>query len=157
MDKTLVVYFSATGTTEKVAEKIAEATNGDLFEIKPKVKYTSHDLNWSDKQSRSTKEMNDDSSRPEMEGAAENINEYDTVFIGFPVWWYIPPRIIQTFIEKNDLTGKKIITFVTSGGSGVEGSTDFMKKTYPKLDIRTGKRFGWNESLETIKSWIEKL
>ena len=157
MSKTLVAYFSATGTTEKVANKLAQAANGDLFEIKPKVAYTSEDLNWNNKKSRSSVEMNDDLCRPEIENTVENIDDYDTVFIGFPVWWYIPPRIIQTFIEKHNLSGKRIITFVTSGGSGVGGSTDFMKKTYPNLNIEAGKRFGWNENSESIKAWVKKL
>ena len=157
MSKTLVAYFSATGTTEKVAEKLAQATNGDLFEIKPKVAYASEDLIWNNKKSRSSVEMNDDLCRPEIKNTVENINDYDTVFVGFPVWWYIPPRIIQTFIEKHNLNGKKIITFVTSGGSGIAGSTDFMRKTYSDLNIEAGKRFEWNENLENIKAWAEKL
>ena len=101
MNKVLVAYFSATGTTKKVAEKLAKATEGNLFEIKPQVEYTSEDLNWNDKKSRSSVEMNDEFSRPEIENVVENIDDYDTVFVGFPVWWYIPPRIIQTFIEKD--------------------------------------------------------
>ena len=157
MNKVLVAYFSATGTTKKVAEKLAKATGGNLFEIKPQVEYTSEDLNWNDKKSRSSVEMNDEFSRPEIENVVENIDDYDTVFVGFPVWWYIPPRIIQTFIEKHNLIGKKIITFVTSGGSGIKGSTDFLKKNYSDLNIIEGKRFGWNESLESIGAWVEKI
>ena len=133
MNKVLVAYFSATGTTKKVAEKLAKATGGNLFEIKPQVEYTS------------------------IENVVENIDDYDTVFVGFPVWWYIPPRIIQTFIEKHNLSGKKIITFATSGGSGIKGSTDFLKKNYSELNIIEGKRFGWNESLESIGAWAKKL
>ncbi|BBM44682.1 flavodoxin [Leptotrichia trevisanii] len=128
MDKVLVAYFSATGTTKKVAEKLAKATGGNLFEIKPQVEYTSEDLNWNDKKSRSSVEMNDEFSRPEIENVVENIDDYDTVLVGFPVWWYIPSRIIQTFIEKHNMSGKRIITFATSGGSGIKGSTDFLKK-----------------------------
>ena len=157
MNKVLVAYFSVTGTTKKVAEKLAKATGGNLFEIKPQVEYTSEDLNWNDKKSRSSVEMNDEFSRPEIENVVENIDDYDTVFVGFPVWWYIPPRIIQTFIEKHNLSGKKIITFVTSGGSGIKGSTDFLKKNYSDLNIIEGKRFGWNESLESIGAWAKKL
>ena len=157
MNKVLVAYFSATGTTKKVAEKLAKATGGNLFEIKPQVEYTSEDLNWNDKKSRSSVEMNDEFSRPEIENVVENIDDYDTVFVGFPVWWYIPPRIIQTFIEKHNLSGKKIITFVTSGGSGIKGSTDFLKENYSDLNIIEGKRFGWNESLESIGAWVEKI
>ena len=157
MNKVLVAYFSATGTTKKVAEKLAKATGGNLFEIKPQVEYTSEDLNWNDKKSRSSVEMNDEFSRPEIENVVENIDDYDTVFVGFPVWWYIPPRIIQTFIEKHNLSGKKIITFATSGESGIKGSTDFLKKNYSDLNIIEGKRFGWNESLESIGAWVEKI
>ena len=157
MNKVLVAYFSATGTTKKVAEKLAKSTGENLFEIKPQVEYTSENLNWNDKKSRSSVEMNDEFSRPEIENVVENIDDYDTVFVGFPVWWYIPPRIIQTFIEKHNLSGKKIITFVTSGGSGIKGSTDFLKKNYSDLNIIEGKRFGWNESLESIGAWVEKI
>ena len=157
MNKVLVAYFSATGTTKKVAEKLAKATGGNLFEIKPQVEYTSEDLNWNDKKSRSSVEMNDEFSRPEIENVVENIDDYDTVFVGFPVWWYIPPRIIQTFIEKHNLNGKKSITFATSGGSGIKGSTDFLKKNSSDLNIIEGKRFGWNESLESIGAWVEKI
>jgi len=157
MNKVLVAYFSATGTTKKVAEKLAKATGGNLFEIKPQVEYTSENLNWNDKKSRSSVEMNDEFSRPEIENVVENIDDYDTVFVGFPVWWYIPPRIIQTFIEKHNLSGKKIITFATLGGSGIKDSTDFLKKNYSDLNIIEGKRFGWNESLESIGAWVEKI
>ena len=157
MRKILVAYFSATGTTKKVAEKLAKATGGNLFEIKPQVEYTSEDLNWSDKKSRSSVEMNDEFSRPEIENVVENIDDYDTVFVGFPVWWYIPPRIIQTFVEKHNMSGKRIIAFATSGGSGIKGSTDFLKKNYSDLNIIEGKRFGWNESLESIGAWVEKI
>lgn len=157
MNKILVAYFSATGTTKKVAEKLAKVTGGNLFEIKPQVEYTSEDLNWNDKKSRSSVEMNDEFSRPEIENVVENIDDYDTVFVGFPVWWYIPPRIIQTFIEKHNLSGKKIITFATSGGSEIKGSTYFLKKNYSDLNIIEGKRFGWNESLESIGAWVKKI
>lgn len=157
MNKTLIAYFSATGTTKKIANNLAQATSGDLFEIKPQVAYSSEDLNWNNKKSRSSVEMNDDFSRPEIAKVVKNIDNYDTVFIGFPIWWYIPPRIIQTFIEKHNLSGKKIITFATSGGSGIKGSIDFLKKMYSDLDIVEGKKFSWNESLESIKSWIKKF
>ena len=157
MRKILVAYFSATGTTKKVAEKLAKATRGNLFEIKPQVEYTSENLNWNDKKSRSSVEMNDEFSRPEIENVVENIDDYDTVFVGFPVWWYIPPRIIQTFVEKHNMSGKRIIAFATSGGSGIKDSTDFLKKNYSDLNIIEGKRFGWNESLQSIGAWVEKI
>ena len=157
MRKILVAYFSATGTTKKVAEKLAKATEGNLFEIKPQVEYTSEDLNWNDKKSRSSVEMNDEFCRTKIENVVENIDDYDTVFVGFPVWWYIPPRIIQTFVEKHNMSGKRIIAFATSGGSGIKGSTDFLKKNYSDLNIIEGKRFGWNESLKSIGAWVEKI
>ena len=121
--KTLVAYFSASGTTEGVAKKVAEAAGADLFEIKPEVPYTNADLNWMDKKARSTVEMNDPSSRPATTGTVENMEQYDNVIIGFPIWWYVAPTIINTFLESYDFAGKKIALFATSGGSGF-GKTD---------------------------------
>ena len=138
MKKTLVVYFSATGTTKSAAQRLAKEHNADLFEIVPKQPYTSADLNWRDKQSRSTLEMKDKSSRPEIAKLCENIADYDTVWIGFPVWWYTAPTIVNTFIEAHDLSGKVLNVFATSGGSGVEGSAKDLKKAYPQ--------YTWGES-----------
>ena len=118
MSKTLVAYFSASGVTEKVAEMIAEVSGSDLYEIAPKVPYTTADLNWMNKNSRSSVEMADKSIRPEMAEGDAAIENYDTVVIGFPIWWYVAPTIINTFLEKYDFSGKKIILFATSGGSG---------------------------------------
>ena len=128
MSKILVSYFSASGVTKGVAEKIANAVEGDLFEIEPVEKYTDADLNWMDKKSRSTIEMNDRSFRPPVKNKVENLSDYDKVVIGFPVWWYTAPTIVNTFIEENDLTGKDIYVFCTSGSSGVDGSLNDLKK-----------------------------
>ena len=138
MNKTLVAYFSATGTTKAAAQKLAKEKNADLFEIAPEVPYSSADLDWRDKQSRSTKEMQDKTSRPAIKGTCSNIADYDTVWIGFPVWWYTAPTIINTFIEAHDLSGKVINVFATSGGSGVSGSAKDLKKAYPQ--------YTWGES-----------
>ena len=154
MNKTLVAYFSATNTTKTVAEKINRVINGDLFEIKPVKKYTNEDLNWTDKTSKTSIEMGDINSRPEIENKVSNISEYDKVLIGFPIWWYTCPRIINTFIEENDLTDKKIYLFATSGGSGIEQSINDLKKMYFNLNIVDGKRFSMNLNDEEIISWL---
>ena len=132
MKKTLIAYFSATGTTKAAAERLATELNADLFEIAPEVPYTAADLDWRDKSSRSTLDMKDKSSRPAIKGRCENIDQYDTVWIGFPVWWYTAPTIVNTFIEANDLSGKVLNVFATSGGSGVEGSANDLKNAYPQ-------------------------
>ena len=154
MSKILVSYFSASGITKGVAEKIADAVEGDLFEIEPVEKYTDADLNWMDKKSRSTIEMNDRSFRPPVKNKVENLGDYDKVVIGFPVWWYTAPTIINTFIEENDLTGKSIYVFCTSGSSGVDGSLNDLKNTYPNLNFISGKRLKSNVDLEEIKTWL---
>ena len=134
MKKTLVVYFSATGNTKAAAQKLADEFNADLYEITPEVPYTDADLNWRDKNSRSTIEMKDKSSRPAIQGKCENIANYDTVWIGFPVWWYTAPTIVNTFIEANDLSGKVLNVFATSGGSDVKDSYNDFKKAYPQYN-----------------------
>ena len=155
MSKILVSYFSASGVTKKVAEKIANAIDGDLFEIEPTEKYTSEDLDWTNKQSRSTIEMNDKSFRPAVLNKVSNIDEYDTIVIGFPVWWYTAPTIINTFIEENNLEGKNIYIFVTSGGSSSERSFKDLKNTYSNINFISSKRFKGNESNEECKNWIK--
>ena len=137
-NKALVVYFSATGTTKGVAERLSAAIGADLFEIKPAQPYTAADLNWRDKKSRSTLEMTDKSSRPAIKGKCENIADYETVWIGFPVWWYTAPTIVNTFIEAHDLSGKVLNVFATSGGSPVEPCAADLKKAYPQ--------YNWGES-----------
>ncbi|MCR4829024.1 MAG: NAD(P)H-dependent oxidoreductase [Bacteroidales bacterium] len=138
MKKTLVAYFSATGNTKAAAQQLAAEKNADLYEITPERPYTAADLDWRDKQSRSTIEMQDKSSRPAIKGHCDNIADYDTVWIGFPIWWYTAPTIINTFIEANDLSGKVLCIFATSGSSDVEGSAADLKKAYPQ--------YTWGES-----------
>ena len=150
----LVAYFSATGTTKNVAIKLSNSINGELFEIEPVDKYTKEDLDWTNDQSRSSIEMKDKESRPKILSKVENINSYDTVIIGFPVWWYTAPTIINTFIEENDLSNKKIYIFVTSGGSSFGGSLKDLKSKYPNLNFVSGKRFTGVETLEEYKSWL---
>ena len=135
----LVAYFSASGVTERAAREIAAATGGDLYEIAPAVPYTERDLDWTDKKSRSTVEMQDDANRPAIKGAAADIGKYDTVFIGFPVWWYVEPRIVDTFLESYDFSGKTLIPFATSGGSGIAGAEQRMKELCPKAVWKKGK------------------
>lgn len=139
MSKKLVAYFSASGTTKRAAEHLAKAEGADLFEIKPAVPYTSADLNWMDKKSRSSVEMSDPSSRPEIAGKLANMAEYDMVFIGFPIWWYVAPRIIDTFVESYDFSGKILVPFATSGGSGIGKTVDELKKLCPNADWKAGR------------------
>ena len=155
MSKILVSYFSASGVTKRVAEKIAKAINGDLFEIEPTQKYTSEDLDWTNKQSRSSIEMQDKTFRPQILNKVSNIIEYDTVVLGFPVWWYTAPTIINTFIEENNLKEKNIYIFVTSGGSSSEGSFKDLKNTYNNLNFISNKRFTGRESDEDYINWIK--
>jgi len=144
MKKTLVAYFSATGTTKAAAQRLAKEMNADLYEIAPEVPYTSADLDWRDKQSRSTKEMQDKTSRPAIKGTCPNIADYDTVWIGFPIWWYTAPTIVNTFIEAHDLSGKTLCVFATSGGSGVSGSAkDLKKATKAKTEKELFMAIGW--------------
>lgn len=139
MSKKLVAYFSASGTTKRAAEYLAKAEGADLFEIKPAVPYTSADLNWMDKKSRSSVEMSDPSSRPEIAGKLANMAGYDMVFIGFPIWWYVAPRIIDTFVESYDFSGKILVPFATSGGSGMGKTVDELKKLCPNADWKAGR------------------
>ena len=132
MKKTLIVYFSATGTTKAAAQKLATEFNADLYEITPEQPYTAADLDWRDKNSRSTIEMKDKSSRPAIKGRCENIAEYDVVWIGFPIWWYTAPTIVNTFIEAHNLSGKTLNVFATSGSSDVKGSYNDLKNAYPQ-------------------------
>ena len=155
MKKILVSYFSATGITRKIAEKLAEIADCDIFEIEPSVPYTKEDLNWQDKNSRSTKEMEDKNSRPSIRKKVENIGNYNTIILGFPVWWYTAPTIINTFIEENDLTKKDIYVFVTSGGSSYEGSLNDLKSLYPTLNFISGIKLNGNESVDDIINWIK--
>ena len=139
MGKKLVAYFSAGGNTAKLAKKLAEAANADIYEIRPAKAYTSADLNWQDKQSRSSIEMSDHNSRPELADKSADMSAYDTVYVGFPVWWYIAPTIINTFLESCDLSGKRIILFATSGGSGFGKAVQNLKVSAPDAEIIEGK------------------
>lgn len=155
MLKTLVSYFSATGVTKSVAHTIAHTLNSDIFEIEPVEKYTSEDLDWTNKQSRSTKEMENKAFRPPIKNKVNNIDDYDTIILGFPVWWYTAPTIINTFIEENNLNNKRIYIFVTSGSSTVELSFEDLIKTYPNLSFISGKRFTQQITNEEIINWIK--
>ena len=139
MSKKLVAYFSASGSTKKAAERLAKAADADLFEIRPAIPYTSADLNWMDKKSRSSAEMNDPDSRPEIAETMPNMADYDTVFIGFPIWWYVAPHIIHTFLESCDFSGKTLVPFATSGGSGLGKTVDELRKLCPNADWKAGK------------------
>ena len=139
MTKVLVAYFSASNVTKKAAEKLAAAAKADLYEIKPAVPYTKADLNWMDKKSRSSVEMNDKSYRPEIMKDNLSLNQYDTVLVGFPIWWYVAPTIINTFLESYDFSGKKIVLFATSGGSGFGNTIKELKDSAPAAEIMEGK------------------
>ena len=152
----LVAYFSATGTTARAAEKLADITGGELYAITPTESYTPADLDWHDKQSRSSVEMNDPKSRPAIKGRKENIADYDVVFIGYPIWWDLAPRVINTFIESHDLKGKTVIPFATSGGSTLAGSAVALKRSYPSLNWKEGRLLNRADE-KTIRTWIEKL
>ena len=154
MNRTIVCYFSASGVTKGGAQRVANYLNGDLFEIEPVEKYTEADLDWMDKTSRSTIEMQDKTSRPKIVNKIANLGDYDKVIIGFPVWWYTAPTIINTFIEENDLTNKNVYIFVTSGSSSFGGSLKDLKETYPNINFIAGARFTSNLSDEEINNLI---
>lgn len=155
MSKKLVCYFSASGITRKAAERIASLAEGDLFEIEPVEKYTDEDLDWRNKESRSSIEMQDKSSRPKIKNKITNINEYDTIILGFPVWWYVAPTIVNTFIEENNLINKNVYIFVTSGSSDYLGSLNDLKNTYSNLNFIDGIRITSNTSDEDITAWLK--
>lgn len=154
MNKTLITYFSASGITKKAAEKVASIINSDIFEIKPVDIYTTEDLDYMNKNSRTTIEMNNKSFRPPIKNKIKNIDDYDKIIIGFPVWWYTVPTIINTFIEENDLNNKNIYIFVTSGGSSFGGCLKDLKDTYPNLNFINGIRLTGNETEEDINNWL---
>ena len=153
MNKTLVAYFSASGTTANVAKTMSEAIGADLFEIKPETPYTSADLNWQNKNSRSSVEMNDRSSRPAIGVKVADMAQYNVVFVGFPVWWYREPSIIDTFMESYDFTGKTVIPFATSGGSGLGDAPANMQKLAKDAKVLNGKRFSSSASASELKTW----
>lgn len=153
--KTLVAYFSCSGETKKVAIGISKLVNGDIYEIEPEIPYTSKDLDWQDKKSRSTIEMEDKDSRPKIKNKLDNMDEYSTIYLGFPIWWYVAPRIINTFLESYDLSNKKIVLFCTSGGSSIDNSYNELKKLYD-LNLVCGEKLGSYNSLEDLENFINK-
>ena len=155
--KILVAYFSATGTTKEVAETTADVTGADIYEIVPAVPYTSADLNYNDNNSRSTKEMNDPNARPEINGSVDNMDQYDIVFIGYPIWWGEAPRIVSTFMESYDFSGKTIVPFCTSGGSGVGSSARNLETLSSGATFADGQRLNGNASRDDVTKWIDDL
>lgn len=153
--KSLICYFSATGITKTVAEMIAEFTESHLFEIEPVEEYTVDDLNWQDENSRSSVEMKNKNYRPKIKNKISDISKYSEIIIGFPVWWYTAPTIINTFIEENDLSGKNIYVFVTSGGSTADGSFTDLSKKYPNLNFISGKKINRNVEKEDVINWLK--
>lgn len=156
MGKRLVAYFSAGGTTKKVAEMIANSAKADLFEIEPKIPYTKADLDWMDQKSRSSMEMNDKKFRPEVLDTDTDFNAYDEIILGFPIWWYVAPTIVNTFLEKYNFSGKKIILFATSGGSGFGNTARELQTSAPDSVITEGKIFH-NVVKQQIAEWIGTL
>ncbi|MCC8174846.1 MAG: flavodoxin [Bacteroidales bacterium] len=153
--KVLVAYFSATGTTKAVAETIAEATDAQLYEITPETRYTSADLNWRDNKSRTSVEMNDPASRPALGGEAIDASAYDIIFIGYPIWWDLAPRIVNTWIESQRLDGKNVVPFATSGGSTIDGSVKDLRRLYPGIDWQSGKLLNGGPSKAT--NWAKTI
>ena len=153
----LVAYFSASGTTAKAAKALAKASGADLYEIKPAVPYTSTDLNWMDKRSRSSVEMNDKHSRPALADIEAPVTGYDVIFLGFPIWWYMAPTIINSFLESYDFSSKTIILFATSGGSGLGKSAAGLRPSAPGARIVDGRLLNGRLSENELKSWIEKM
>ena len=153
MDKILISYFSASGITKGVAEKVASAVNGDLFEIEPKEKYTEKDLDWMDKESRSSVEMNENI-KPEIANKVSNLDEYKKIVLAFPIWWYKEPTIIDKFLEENDMSEKEIYVFVTSGSSSIDSTYKSLQNNFPNLNFVSGVRFTGRESEEEYKNWL---
>ena len=158
MTKTLVAYFSATGTTAQAAKLLAKAAGADLYEIRPAVPYTKADLNWMDDKSRSSLEMHDPSSRPAIAGRAENMDAYDRIFLGFPIWWYVAPAMINSFLESYDFSGKTIILFATSGGSGFGKTVEELKNSVsPTVRIIEGRLLNGRFSERELAEWVKSL
>jgi hypothetical protein len=157
-NKILVAYFSASGVTARVAKTLAEAADADLFEIKPAVPYTSADLNWMDKNSRSSVEMRDPQSRPQIADSVANMDDYRTVFIGFPIWWYVAPTIINTFLESYDFSGKTIVLFATSGGSGLGKTENLLRPLCSgTTEWRGGRMLNGNPSKDSLAAWVQEV
>ena len=157
MSRKLVAYFSASGVTAKLAETLSEDIGADLYAIEPEIPYTKADLNWMDKKSRSTIEMNDPTSRPSIAGKRDNMDDYDTIFVGFPIWWYVAPTIINTFLESYDFTGKTIIPFATSGGSVMGKTNEKLQPSCPGAKLMDGKVWKKNAKAADLAAWAEEL
>jgi len=157
MSKKLVAYFSASGVTEKLAKTLSAEIGADLFEIKPVEKYTQADLDWRDKNSRSSVEMNNKAFRPAVSEKVENMDQYDTIFVGFPIWWYVAPTIINTFLESYNLEGKTIVPFATSGSSGMGNTNAELAPSCAGAVLKEGKRFAANAGADELKTWAEKF
>lgn len=158
MSKKLVAYFSASGKTAKVADMLADAVGADIYEIRPEVPYTKADLNWMNKKSRSSVEMNDKAFRPTIADKNAKIDQYDTIFLGFPIWWYVAPTIINTFLEGYDFSGKKVILFATSGSSGFGKTVEELKVSVPaSCEIIEGKLLNGKQTIPKIREWTETL
>ena len=158
MSKKLVAYFSASGKTAKVADMLADAVGADIYEIRPEVPYTKADLNWMNKKSRSSVEMNDKAFRPAIADKNAKIDQYDTIFLGFPIWWYVAPTIINTFLEGYDFSGKEIILFATSGSSGFGKTVEELKVSVPaSCEIIEGKLLNGKQTIPKIREWTETL
>lgn len=157
MNKTLVAYFSASGVTAKLAGNLAAAVGGDLHEIKPEKPYTHADLDWMDKKSRSSVEMNDKSFRPAIANKVEDMNQYDVIYVGFPIWWYVAPTIINTFLEQYNLKGKVVVPFATSGMSKMGKTNEELADSCKGAILKEGKRFEANAGVAELKKWAESL
>ena len=157
MPKTLVAYFSASGVTKDVAERLAKTADADLFEIEPAKPYTAADLNWNDKNSGSTLEANDPTCRPAIASKPSGLDEYNTIYLGFPIWWYVAPTIINTFLESYDLTGKTIIPFATSGGSDIGKANERLAPSCKGAKLMDGKVFKGSIGHQELAAWVEGL
>lgn len=157
MSKKLVAYFSASGVTESVARNLSQTAGADLYRIQPEVPYTAADLDWMNKKSRSSIEMNDPASRPAIAAEDLDISSYDVVFLGFPVWWYMAPTIINTFLETYDFSGKTVIPFATSGSSGIENCEKKLQQQYPSINWKSGKLLNGHPGQDVLDSWVKSL
>ena len=157
MSKMLVAYFSASGVTAELAKRLASVIDADLHEIKPKIPYTSADLDWTNKKSRSTMEMNDKSFRPAIANEVKNMDQYNVIFTAFPIWWYVAPTIINSFLEQYNLSGKTVVPLATSGGSGMGNTNRELAPSCPGAILKEGRRFSVNVSDKKLKDWVEEL
>lgn len=155
MNNNLVVYFSCSGETKKVAEELKSILNCDIFEIVPETLYTDRDLDWNDKNSRSTIEMGDESCRPRIRNRIDNIDKYDTIYLGFPIWWYTAPKIINTFLDSYDFSNKKVILYCTSGGSSIDKTYNDLKDSYPNIDFIKGSRLYSNSDIDSFVNSVK--